>query len=363
MDRTFSVKRILPFILIFFCVPSFGQTGFSFGVGGEANIITLEDRGFALGGGIQGDYRFGPVFAAGFHAGAFYDLNELFSIENRALFRWYFVRHQNTELFFQGDAGVLLSFRNFDLEKSRGAPAFGLTLGTRIHFTRHWFIEPYIQGGYPYIAGAGIIIGAGAPVAADEPSKAGGKPENETPRAREKIAENTDAERPVKTADVPAVRNEMPRREADLPRGEERMIFRQVESVPEIAALSMDPYIYFASNTAAFGGLPSKTIENNYRIIRAIAGFLNSSLQYSLIIEGHANPVSNSPDEEKTLSPLSVQRAERVANALIYFGVDRKRLIIAGSGGVKALVPWTDRAHWNLNRRVEFLLFRQGGNE
>ena len=155
----------------------------------------------------------------------------------------------------------------------------------------------------------------------------------------------------------------MLRREAGLNSGEELMIFRQVESVPEIAALSMEPYIYFASNTPAFGGLPSKTIENNYRLIREIAGFLNSSPRYNLIIEGHANPVSNAPDEGETLNPLSVQRAERVANALIYFGVDRKRLIIAGSGGAKALVPWTDRAHWDLNRRVEFLLFRPGGME
>jgi outer membrane protein OmpA-like peptidoglycan-associated protein len=98
--------------------------------------------------------------------------------------------------------------------------------------------------------------------------------------------------------------------------------------------------------------------------MREIAEVLKRDTTYQLVIEGHANPVNYSLSEEAmSLSPLSVKRAEAVANSLIAYGLDRKRLIIAGSGGTKILVPWVDRAHWNLNRRVEFFLTRQDGKQ
>jgi outer membrane protein OmpA-like peptidoglycan-associated protein len=142
--------------------------------------------------------------------------------------------------------------------------------------------------------------------------------------------------------------------------GEEVLVRRELITIPQIAALAIEPYIYFASDIAGFAGLDGKTVENNYRLLVEIAEFLRQNSEYQLVIEGHANPVVNTQSEEQTsLNPLSVERAELVAKTLISYGVNRKRLIIAGSGGTKTLVSWQDRQHWNLNRRVEFTLYRQ----
>ncbi|MDR2479844.1 MAG: OmpA family protein [Treponema sp.] len=305
--------------------PVHGQEGFSFGAGAEGNLLTLEDQSAALGGVINMENRLGPVFAMGVNIGSGYGWNNFFSIESRVFGRWYFAQPGNVAFFFQADAGLLVTFRSFDFFESRGSPSAGLTLGSRIKLSNKWFIEPYIRGGYPYLGGIGVLAGYSL--------HGSGKT---------KIAPN----------------------DTELKTGEELVVFRYLDTVPEIAALSIDPYIYFGSNIARFTGLDRKTVENNYRLLRELAVFLNQNQEYSLIIEGHANPVTLTKDEESmSLNPLSIERAELIANTLIQNGVDRKRLIIAGSGGTKTLVPWSDREHWSLNRRVEFVLIRQrGGN-
>ena len=305
--------------------PVYGQAGMSFGAGVEGNLLTLEEQSAALGGVINMENRLGPVFALGANIGTAYGWNDFFSIENRVFGRWYFAKPASLEFFFQADAGLLVTFRTFDFFESRGSPSAGLTLGSRINVSNKWFIEPYIRGGYPYLGGIGVIAGYSMPGS-----------------GKKRIAPN----------------------DVELKTGEELVVFRYLDTVPEIAALSIEPYVYFGSNIARFTGLDRKTVENNYRLLREIAVFLNQNIEYSLIIEGHANPVTLTEDEEAmSLNPLSIERAELIANNLIQNGVDRKRLIIAGSGGSKTLVPWADRENWSLNRRVEFVLIRQrGGN-
>ena len=52
--------------------------------------------------------------------------------------------------------------------------------------------------------------------------------------------------------------------------------------------------------------------------MREIAEFLKRDTGYQLVIEGHANPVNYSLNEEAaSLNPLSVRRAEAVANSLL----------------------------------------------
>lgn len=307
--------------------PAFGQTGISVGAGPEVNIVTLEEERFGVGGILSVENRFGPIFAAGVNVSASYGWNNFIGVENRIFGRWYFVSTKGVEFFFQGDAGLLITLQPLDPLKSRGAPSGGFTLGSRVSLPGGWYLEPYVRGGYPYIGGAGLLVGFS----------------------------------PARRGDWSAASLQA---NTELQNGEMVYIRRDLGSVPEIASLAIEPYIYFAPNVAAFSGLDARTVENNYRLLREIAGFLGSNTEYTLVIEGHANPVANTRSEEaESLNPLSIKRAEVVANTLIGYGIDRKRFIIAGSGGTKTLVPWTDRNHWHLNRRVEFTLTRQAGKQ
>jgi outer membrane protein OmpA-like peptidoglycan-associated protein len=331
--RVFSRAGLRAFPLVFlltpcfFSAPAFGQTGVSVGAGPEVNIVTLEEERFGVGGILSVENRFGPVFAGGVNISASYGWNNFIGLENRIFGRWYFVSTKGIEFFFQGDAGLLITLQPLDPLKSRGAPSAGLTLGTRIFLPGGWYLEPYARGGYPYLGGAGLLMGF-SPARHRSLSAASSQANNE------------------------------------LQSGEMVYIRRDLGSVPAIASLAIEPYIYFAPDIAAFTGLDFRTVENNYRLLQEIAGFLRSNTEYTLVIEGHANPVSNTRNEEaESLNPLSIKRAEVVANTLIGYGIDRKRFIIAGSGGTKTLVPWTDRNHWHLNRRVEFTLTRQAGKQ
>lgn len=319
-----SVSGGTVFFALLFLVrfPLLGQTGPFVGLSGEVNIITLNDRGFAAGGLLDAGYRFGPVFSTGVKTGVFYDLTQLLSLESRLFLRWYFVRQGIAEFFFQGDGGLLVTFREgLDLQESRGGPVGGLTLGVRIALPERWYLEPYVRGGYPVIGGGGITVGF-------------------LPKPRRSTVEDK------------------------LKNGEELVVIRSLNGIEEIADLSLDPSVYFAANSSGFSGLDRRSLENNYRLLREIALYLKQNPEYRLLVMGHANPVINTRTEEREiLNPLSVKRAEQVANLLITYGVSRERLVITGSGGTKTLVPREDRSNWDLNRRVEFTLIRDPGEE
>ena len=131
------------------------------------------------------------------------------------------------------------------------------------------------------------------------------------------------------------------------------------------------PSIIFRSDNADFkgkdvepeNGLEQSVIDNNIRVIRRIAEILNKFKDYTVRIEGHANNVTGTEEEETStengnipLVPLSEARAETVKNMLIEFGVDSSRLSTVGMGGRQPVVPREDRDNWWKNRRVEFIL-------
>ena len=131
------------------------------------------------------------------------------------------------------------------------------------------------------------------------------------------------------------------------------------------------PSIIFRSDNADFkgkdeepeNGLEQSVIDNNIRVIRRIAEILNKFKDYTVRIEGHANNVTGTEEEETStangnipLVPLSEARAQTVKNMLIEFGVDASRLSTVGMGGRQPVVPREDRDNWWKNRRVEFIL-------
>jgi len=119
------------------------------------------------------------------------------------------------------------------------------------------------------------------------------------------------------------------------------------------------PSIVFRADQADFVGLPAEVVENNNRILRRIAQILNKFPTYRVQVEGHANPVSGTAEEENTqLQPLSERRAQATVDFLVNFGVDRRRLSAVGMGGKRPVVPAADRNDWWKNRRVEFILLK-----
>ena len=134
------------------------------------------------------------------------------------------------------------------------------------------------------------------------------------------------------------------------------------------------PSIIFRADKADFVGkdkdpkygLSEDVIMNNERVLQRIADILNKFKEYNVVIEGHANNLSNTEEEETAtvlngmpnipLVPLSKDRAEYVKSRLVKYGVSENRLTTDGKGGRYPIAPSTDRnVNWK-NRRVEFIL-------
>lgn len=135
--------------------------------------------------------------------------------------------------------------------------------------------------------------------------------------------------------------------------------------VPSIIFRS-DKADFVGKNEDAKFGLDQDKIDNNLRVLKRIADILNKFQDYKVTIEGHANNISGTEEEETSdvvngqknipLEPLSLQRAEFVKQNLIKNGVSASRLTTVGRGGRQPVVSRSDRENWWKNRRVEFIL-------
>jgi len=129
------------------------------------------------------------------------------------------------------------------------------------------------------------------------------------------------------------------------------------------------PSIIFGPNIGDFTGVSPEIMANNDRVLRRIAEILNRFGEYSILVEGHANPTTPPGTalraEEETgsprmlgLQPLSEERASTVLEYLVSLGVYHERLSSVGMGGTRILVEYENRDYWWQNRRVEFILIR-----
>jgi hypothetical protein len=118
-------------------------------------------------------------------------------------------------------------------------------------------------------------------------------------------------------------------------------------------------HILFPANSANLRGVNPELALQNQKVLTEIDQILLENPQYSILIDGHANPVLKTAREETaTLSPLSLQRATAVANALVeLYRIDRRRMILAGAGGRHA-----SRSNAAQNRRVNFLIIADRAN-
>lgn len=125
------------------------------------------------------------------------------------------------------------------------------------------------------------------------------------------------------------------------------------------------PAIRFPSNSFNLSARESKELyEANRAVLERIATLFLRFPDYSLIVEGHANPVyANDParferEQREELLPLSEKRAETVRQALILAGIEGERMLTTGKGGLEPLTNEQDPESVSKNRRVEFILLR-----
>ena len=111
-------------------------------------------------------------------------------------------------------------------------------------------------------------------------------------------------------------------------------------------------YILFPPNSANLRAVSAQQAIINLEVFTQVARILVDNPQYRLLIDGHANAVtSTSQEETSALRPLSRQRAEVTATFIAeYFDIDRQRIIISGAGGG---FPFSS-TDGSQNRRVSF---------
>ena len=130
------------------------------------------------------------------------------------------------------------------------------------------------------------------------------------------------------------------------------------------------PSIIFRSNNADFKsiaeveagpeadrankGLDAATIANNQRVLSRVAEILQKFRDYKVTIEGNANNLTGTKEEEAEVQQLSEDRAKFVMEWLRRNGIAQSRLSALGNGSKN---PATSNFEYRWqNRRVEFIL-------
>ena len=129
------------------------------------------------------------------------------------------------------------------------------------------------------------------------------------------------------------------------------------------------PSIIFESDSDNFqkptSRLTKAQVSKNIQILNRIADILKKFDDYKVTIVGHANKVTNNPDEElldnpgewgRGLMPLSKERADAIKSYLVKKGVNAGALSTDGMGGTQPVANPKDKNNNWKNRRVEFIL-------
>lgn len=129
------------------------------------------------------------------------------------------------------------------------------------------------------------------------------------------------------------------------------------------------PSIIFESDAANFqtanAKLDADKVSNNIKVLNRIADILKKFKDYKVTIVGHANKITENPEEEtvdnlaqwgRASMPLSKERADAIKVYLTKRGVNAAALSTEGMGGTKPVVNPKDKDNNWKNRRVEFIL-------
>jgi outer membrane protein OmpA-like peptidoglycan-associated protein len=113
-------------------------------------------------------------------------------------------------------------------------------------------------------------------------------------------------------------------------------------------------YIVFPANSADLKAVRGELAIQNSQTFTKVAQLLLENPKYRILVDGHANPVIGTREEENTaLKPLSAKRAQAAVDFLVtYYGVERRRLVPISDGSKSNLSGNSAR----LNRQVSFSL-------
>ncbi|WP_294429844.1 pallilysin-related adhesin [uncultured Treponema sp.] len=103
-------------------------------------------------------------------------------------------------------------------------------------------------------------------------------------------------------------------------------------------------------------GLDQHTLENNVKVLSRISEILKKFRDYNVQIEGNANNLSGTQEEEDEVHLLSEKRAQYVRDWLIKDGVPSSNLKAVGNGSKNPATTSTAIEDRWKNRRVEFIL-------
>ncbi|MDR2021089.1 MAG: hypothetical protein LBQ14_10035 [Treponema sp.] len=131
------------------------EKNYSLGGGFEGSYRFV--RGPAAGGSFSFDYRIKESTAAGVKLTSSYNITDgSLSLEPEGLVRWYYFTPEWAEFFAQFDLGT-----GFVVKNARAETVFfaGLTMGIRFPIKKRYYLEPYIEAGYPFLLAGGILAG------------------------------------------------------------------------------------------------------------------------------------------------------------------------------------------------------------
>jgi len=253
-----------------------------------------------------------PEFMVGSKFSVNYSTDKLLAFEEQLYLRWNFLRPGNPKnpvnLFLQGGIGMLTIYKGTDtlfgnISDNRGSFLAELAAGVTIPLSSRWHIEPSVRGGYPHIMGASITAGYKFP---------------------------------------------MPQR---IKRGN---LAYSDEVVKRILIAGIDSIMFGPDTDQYNADIDQAVKDRNETILNSIAVLLKKNPDFRVRIEGHANPVKNTPDEVERLITLSKMRANTVAEKLKTLGVKDEQMFVFGFGGAKTIsydIP-------NMNRRVELMVIQ-----
>lgn len=129
------------------------------------------------------------------------------------------------------------------------------------------------------------------------------------------------------------------------------------------------PSIIFESDSANFQNaaknLNQDQSKKNLETLNRIAQVLKKFKDYKVTIVGHANRLTDNPEEEsvdnprewgRASTPLSKERADAIKTYLVKQGVSASSITTDGLGGTQPVVNPKDKDNNWKNRRVEFIL-------
>jgi hypothetical protein len=172
--RKLKITLILMFIIALGIIPVFAQNRAS--VFEDLWVCPVFESGFygisniALGGGAALGY--GDKVAIGLKAVYWNDMDKVRALELNLLARFYFSHMTragvfwadawHSGLFIQFNGGPVIFTRddnNIAIPAEMYMISAGLSLGWRFLLGEHFFVEPAVRAGYPYIAGTGLSAG------------------------------------------------------------------------------------------------------------------------------------------------------------------------------------------------------------